>query len=139
MYCSASATLWIRSSCRMIAMVIEDFPRQIFILGGSDISRHVQVRMTLSGWSPEQKKRGAAKIPPRLVSRNWMLPDVSEAVYKTNVDAEVVLDGAMRLRSSIQRIEAEEGADIRRLYAEGDIRIEVVVDIGAETEDRLRR
>ena len=78
-------------------------------------------------------EKSEAGIPSGFAVFTCLL-DTAEAVDEAYVDAKVVLDGASRTGSLVVGREAEEGADVGRCDSEGEVGVEVVVEVGAQAE-----
>lgn len=60
--------------------------------------------------------------------------DLAEAIDDTCVDAEVVLDGAIAVAGG-ETDAVEGGADVGRRESEGEVRVEVVIEVDAGGKD----
>src|SRR5438309_137168 len=65
------------------------------------------------------------------------LLDLAEAIDQTGVESEVVLNCAWRSVQSIRGVQTEEGSDVGRRHTKGQVRVEIVVDVGADAEHRF--
>src|ERR1700743_2633843 len=98
MYCSASATLRIKSSCLIVAITncLHDDSATAFYLRSS-ISGSTVLRERRPSVNSAQNKTGAARsLSPHPFKTNCLLLDLSEAIHNTDIDAKVVLDRALR-------------------------------------------
>src|ERR1700730_14426508 len=111
MYCSASATLRIKSSCLIVAItncLLRIIPLPHFTCAAAPLAERWLCLHPHPESNQHKTKRVQRTLSPHPFKVGQCLLDLSEPIHQADIDPEVVLDRALWPVGQIQRIQPEE-------------------------------